>query len=806
MKFRLVLLFVSFCVFSFSNYSNGQATVSGKIIDAQNQNEAVPFAAVLLKNNTDTTKLFNTQSDENGFFQLKSIPNGFYRIMVRSVGYKPYISRISVVAPVTNLGEIKLGVSSVQLKDVEVVTEKPFIQMQGDRQVINVEKNMLTTGGTAQDVLKKLPSISVDMDGNVSYRGNSSVQIWIDGKPSVGGSSLAQLLQQIPASNISKVEMISNPSAKYDAESTGGIINIVTKTPEGKALGGYIDASWLVYNKANIGGGIQAKKGKWAYQLNYSFRYDPRGQYGDGSRKSTFNDIFSEAKYSSGEVRTRMSHSIRGGLEYNPSTTSKWSLSFSATPNQNNQFEFQKTVQTGAAGDTNLIINRQTKSIENSVFSNGSLGWRKTFPSQFKLASDLQYSGSFRKDKNDYTTNTPIGNYFGSALERNLTKGYEQNLIYNLDFTKEMTQQKTVEFGVRSAARFTAGENMYNKYDDASADYTIDSSRSNAYKYTQEVAAGYFTFRQSIKKFNYAFGLRAEYTVVRGSELTRNISVAQNYFNLFPSGSITYNISKTQQLNASYSLRINRPNMRQLLPVGDYSDVQNIRKGNIDLIPEIIHSVEGNYNITFLKQYIQAGVYYKHILHSIAWKRQFINDQTSLNTFVNADATKNLGIELVMKNVFFKIWEITSSYNAGYIDVAQTQGSSKIRNTGWRHTLKAMSVVNFWKGTTFQVGYEYYSPNVTLQGTFNGYMTLDAGIKKQFLDKRLTLGFNVNDILNSQRFYGTASGDGFEQSFLRKRETRTYTLSLNYRFGMQEKKSRRDRPGMDDSGGGDMDF
>jgi outer membrane receptor protein involved in Fe transport len=481
-------------------------------------------------------------------------------------------------------------------------------------------------------------------------------------------------------------------------------------------------------------------------------------------------------------------------------------LSFSVTPNRSDTYESQSTTQTEAFGDTTLLLYRITDDLSKNIFANGSLSWRKNMANKFSLSTDIQYSGSFQDDNTRYINRTTLGSYFGSDEERNLNQGSEQNFIYNLDFTKEFRKKETVEFGVRTATMLVGGQNNYEQFEDAAMAFQTDSNRTNNFNYLQEVAAGYFMYKQSIKKFNYGFGLRAEYTIVRGNELSRNISVEQNYFNLFPSGSITYTIGKNQQLNGSYSLRINRPRMRQLLPVGDYGDVQNIRQGNIGLKPEIIHSVEGNYNITFLKQYFSAGIFYKHILNSIAWKREFINEEISKNTFVNADVSKNLGFEIIMKNQFFKIWEITSSYNAAYIDIAQTEGKTIIRNTGWRHILKTMTNVTFWKETSLQASYNYYSPNITLQGSFHGFMTLDAGIRKMLLNKQLLVAFNVNDILNTQQFYGIGRGENFEQNFLRKRETRTYTISLNYKFGLQERKSRRDRGGMEDGGGMDMDF
>ncbi len=797
------LLFISLSLFSL--YAQSQSSISGIIKDPSGS--PLQYAGVLIKNQLDTTILFSTQTDETGSFAFQKIPTGKYTLLAKSLGYIPYKMSINVAEKSTlKLPIVSMKDNTVNLSDVEIVVEKPFVQMQGEKKVFNVGQNMVNTGGTAQDVLQRLPSVSVDIDGNIALRGNTSVQIWIDGKPMGSSTTVTQLLQQLPASSIGKIEMITNPSARYDAEGTGGIINIVTKNVEGKSFGGFVEGSWLIPNKANFNSGITLKRNKWAFQLGYSYRYDPRWGYNTSTRTSSFNQQLLNTNYIGSSNNIRQNHGVRLGLEYTASATSKWSLNLSLTPNQNDQNEVQLTNQTNEQNDTTLRFTRITKQQNNNFFANGTLGWRKSISKMSVLSTDIQYSGSFKKENSNYNTITPIGDVGGSPLEKSNEKGYEQNVIYNLDFTTDISKKEALEYGLRNTVRLIKGTNDYNEFSFSKNDFLIDSNRSSQFDYTQIVPAVYFTYRNSIKNWNYGFGLRAEYTYLVGNENYRNLQVKQQFFNLFPSLNTAYNITKNQQISANYSLRINRPHIRQLLPVGDFSDVQNIRFGNIDLKPEIIHSVEANYSISFLKQYFSAGVYYKHILNSISYRKTFLTEQVSLNSFVNADASRNLGVEMMMRNQFFKIWEITTSYNAAYINISQTENSTKIQNNGWQHTLKVLSNVTFWKGTALQVGYNYNTPFITLQGEFGGYMVLDAGFKKDFLNKQLSVSFNANDILNTRQFRGYASGADFEQQQVRKRESRTYTLSLSYRFGTQERKTKKDRGAMDSGNDGGMDF
>jgi iron complex outermembrane receptor protein len=798
---KIFFFLLSFC----SLYAHSQSSLNGIIKDPSGA--PLAYVGVLIKNQADSTILFSSQTNEQGEFSFKKIASGKYSLLVKSLGYSSYKTVVTLTENSTlQLPPINLKESAINLKDVEIAVEKPFVQIQGEKKVYNVAQNMVNTGGTAQDVLQRLPSVSVDIDGNLALRGNTSVQVWLDGKPMGSSTTVTQLLQQLPASSIDKIEMITNPSARYDAEGTGGIINIVTKNVEGKSLGGFVEGSWLVPNKANFNSGITIKRNKWAFQLGYSYRYDPRWAYNSSLRTSDFNQQPLTTEYIGIKNNVRQNHGVRLGLDYIASQTSKWSLNISLTPNRNDQNEILVTNQINDQNDTTLQYTRITNQQNNHFFSNGTLGWRKNLSDKSILSTDLQYAGSFKKETSIYNTTTPVGEIGGSPLERSIEKGNEQNIIYNLDFTTELSKKEALEYGLRNTVRLLKGTNDYNEFSFLKNDFELDSNRSSQFDYTQIIPAAYFTYRNSIKNFNYGFGLRAEYTYLVAKENFRNIQVKQNFFNLFPSLNTSYNITKDQQLTANYSLRINRPSIRQLLPIGDFSDVQNIRFGNIDLKPEIIHSLEANYSISFLKQYFSAGVYFKHILNSITYKKTFLTEQVSLNSFVNADATQNLGVELMMRNQFFKIWEITTSYNAAYITISQTENSTKIQNKGWRHTLKVLSNVTFWKGTSLQIGYDYNTPFVNLQGRYGGFMVLDAGIKKDFLNKRLTVSFNANDILNTRQFAGYASGTDFEQVQVRKRESRTYTLSLSYRFGTQERKAKKERSSTEGSGDGGMEF
>ena len=765
---------------------NGQ--VSGIVLSSKDK-QPIGYAAVKLLWLRDSSLTAGAVADDKGLFLLSHIPAGRYILKITAVGEGQYTSAPFVLNPqnwTKDLGTVYLNTNVSKLKEVQIVAEKPFMQQIGEKQVYNVEQNTLSSGGTATDVLQTIPLVSVDLDGNIKLRGTTAVTVWIDGKPAISGANLTTVLQQIPANTISKVELVTNPSAKYDAEGSGGIINIVTKQPDKERVSGSIGANWVIYNKGGANAILSIKRKKWTVALNYSYMYNPRNNDGTSQRTTTFNNNLQYTDQIKHEVNISQNHYAKFSIDYDATILDRLSLSLSAAPNFQKEEELQSTALYDIHRDTSLYYLRDARSTFTNINYFGDLGWKHKFADQdeHNLTFDV-FASSFQQRSENQFLNTYYRDVsaFYFPDQQNKTSGAENQLVAIADYVHPLDADKKIETGIKITNNWLVGKSNYDNYDTVNKVWVKDAKLTTDYTYNTHILAGYFTYTESWKQLNYNLGLRAEQTFVDGRVSATGATVSQQYFNLFPSGFVNYTLPHGQQLHAGYSLRIRRPWSRQVLPIEDVSDPQNIRTGNVNLKPEITHSVELQYSISFLHQYIMAGLYYKHTLNPTSFYKTFINEQVSINSPVNADYNRGLGFELVMRNSFFKRWDITTSLNVGNYSISQQQGKILVQNSTWQETFKILSSIKFWKSTYFQAGFNYESPNVTLQGTAHGFMSADAGIRKEFLDGKLGVTLNANDIFNTRKFAIYAAGDGFKQSIQRHRESRTVTLSVTYRFG-----------------------
>ena len=762
--------------------------VSGTVLSSKDK-QPIGYAAVKLIWLRDSSLTAGGAADAQGTFQLSNLPVGKYIVKITAVGEGQYISAPFIINPqnwTKDLGAVFLNTNVSKLKEVQVVAEKPFMQQIGEKQVYNVEQNTMTSGGTATDVLQTIPLVSVDLDGNIKLRGTTNVTVWIDGKPAISGANLTAVLQQIPANTISKIELVTNPSAKYDAEGSGGIINIVTKQPDKERVSGSIGANWIIYNKGGANASLSIKRKKWTVGLSYSYMYNPRTNNGSSQRTTTFNNNTQYTDQIKQEVNVSQNHFAKFSVDYDATLRDRVSLSFSPGLNFQKEEEKQWTTLYNTSSDTSLYYLRDAHSNFTNFNYFGNVGWKHKFADNEDHNLNFDLFGSTFQQKNE---NQFLNTYYRdlSAFyypdQQNNSTGSESQLVAVADYVHPLNADEKIETGIKITNNWLVGKSNYANYDTLNKIWVNDSKLTTDYTYNTHILAGYFTYTQSWKQLNYNLGLRAEQTFVDGQVATTGASINQHYFNLFPSGFVNYSLKHGQQLHVGYSLRIRRPWSRQVLPIQDVSDPQNIRVGNEALKPEITHSLEASYSISFLHQYIMAGVYYKHTLNPISFYKTFINEQVSINSSVNADYNRGLGFEFVMRNSFFKRWDITTSLNVGNYSISQQQGKVLVQNSTWQETFKFLSSVKFWKSTYFQVGFNYESPNVTLQGTAHGFMSADAGIRKEFFDGKLGVTLNANDIFNTRKFAIYAAGDGFTQSIQRHRESRTVTLSLTYRFG-----------------------
>lgn len=812
----IILCCCVLCSIPFHVYS--QTVISGKVITSTD-NTPVAFAAIALLSSPDSSLVKGTTTDIDGLFKIENVSAGKYIIKIQSLGFKDYFSTpVNITAAET---EKRLGVITIQpdvkrLKEVEVTAEKPFVQQQADKRVYNVERNITATGGTATDVLQNIPSVSQDADGNISLRGSENVNILINGKPStIAGGDRAQILQQIPANTIQSIEVITNPSSKYDAEGSAGIINIITKRNEKENISGSVGVNHTIYNKAGGNFSINYRNKKYSAGLSYSANYNPRFFDGINVRKNIFADTtFYSEQINTGD-RIPLNQNIRGNFEYyiNKTNTIGGSISLNTDKSETPEhIEFLNYDENRVLGE------KRVRDIENerkSLNYEANLNYKKTFNKRGReLTVDGTYSNNNRKEFSEFTDRYKVLNYIADDYDFifsqiNIDEGITKQYIGQADYTHAINKDSKFETGLKGAVRDISGDYVLDNLDTLTGNFIPDSLNGRRiFNYTEQVYAAYFNYSNKFKALSYQFGLRGEQTVINGSGksfTTADASVSNSYFNLFPTAFLAYSFESKHQLQLSYSKRISRPWFRQLMPFVELSDPFNLRIGNPNLNPEIFHSVELGWNKSYNKHFVSASTYYRQTNNNIGRIRTINEEGISTVTFENLNKQYSYGVELIIRNNWFKWWDMTTSVNGYQSFVNGNNLAPGLSNSGFAYILKHSENFRFWKNAAFQITTFYNSPMPTAQGFIKHIWSIDLALKKDVLKNKGTITINAQDIFFSRRFSFIQEQSAFEQFFFRQRESRVVTISFNYRFGSSENWSNRKKGGrgggMPDGGG-----
>ncbi len=836
-------------------------TMYGKIVDAKGL-KAIEYASVqLLQSKMDTiTKkrkevaIAGMITKGNGEFLLENVPvMGPLKLKVTVVGFLPFEQTVSfdfkpggdmsamMGALDKDLGNIKISIEEKTLENVTVTAGKPGLQLGIDRKVFNVDKNMVSAGGTAVDVMKNVPSLNVDIDGNVTMR-NNSPQIFVDGRPTI------MTLDQIPADAIESVEIITNPSAKFDASGgTAGILNVVLK--KNKRIGYSGNLRTNIDSRARIGAGgdINIRQNK----INFfaSVNYNQRKSISSGTTdRLTYNtpNIFQLQEDSS--VQTGSFAFLRGGFDYFLNNRNTFTVTgmmgrgrFKPYTESNINTDWQSPVDTSSFTER-LSNNRFRMNMNGATF-----GYKHNFPKQGEeLTADATYNVGKSESENVIGTNiykVPSNTLSNTAKQQQNGKGENKNLIIQSDYVKPLTGKSKFELGVRAQIRQVDNRNDFYAIDQAGVK-TYKPDLSLNYNSKDNVYAAYTTYSNSIKDFGYQLGLRVESSDYEGNLPDKNQSFKINFpVSLFPSVFLNQKLKNSQELQINYSRKINRPNFFQLLPFTDYSDLLNITRGNPSLKPEFTNNVELSYQKTFKnKDNLIASAYYKNSTDLITRYQAEETDPNTgndilVNSYINANASYVTGLELVLKNKITKWWELTSNYNFF---------TSKI-NTGLANQIDQEPIASFFtklnntfklpKNFTLQVSGEYQSKSVlppggsgssggggggrgggmmmggggfgqasAAQGYTKSNYFVDAGLRFEFLkNKQASLSLNVNDIFRTRRQFIYSESLTFVQNIFRRRDPQIFRLNFNWRFGKFDanlfKRKNNRQEGMDMGGG-----
>lgn len=860
---RIVLLFAlitAFQSFAFAQppagmrpgAGNAQMNIGrfyGKIVDASTGKPVDAASVQLLQNRFDSVSKSRKDvvvggqlTRANGDFSLENLsPMGNYKLVVTAIGYKIVDQKVAFeFKPGGNaqqmmggldkdLGNIKLESEAKVLEGVTVTASKPTLEMAIDRKVFNVEKNLMSTGGTAEDVLRTVPSVAVDIDGNVTMR-NTAPQIFVDGRPST------LTIDQIPADAIQSIELITNPSAKYDASGgMAGIINIVMKKNRRIGYNGSVRAGVDKRGRLNGGADINVRQGK--VNVFASGNINQRKSISEGTtdrmeytakgnkRIDQTNDSENKGTFAMGRFGIDYFLDNRNTLTY---TQSLMRGSFKSS-------DVQTTTNRFLAGQDFDYIG-QRNGLSDRTFNNlgSSLAYKHLFAKPGKeITADLNYNRSKNDNNGDFITKFYNLNMqpFGTkpdAMQRQMGEGENGFFTAQTDFVNPFSDKMKLEMGARIAIRdFTSVNNNY-IFNQATGNYELQAAASNQYEFNDKVYAAYASFSNQYKKLGYQIGLRAESSDYTGLLIDQNQEFNTKYpISLFPSAFFTYKLSETQDIQLNYTRRVNRPSFFQLIPFTDYVDSLNISRGNPALKPEFTHSMELSYQKTFSRSHNFLGsVYYKNTTDLLS-RYQFteysdlVGDSVIINSYQNASESYSYGVELTSRNAFTKWLEVTSNLNLYNSIIDGSNIEKGLRNEQFSYYAKLNTNFKLPSNYSIQLTGEYQSKTAipvntggrgggggwmgpqasTTQGYIRPNYGLDIAFKKDFLKNNaasVTLSFS--DILRTRLYDAYSVSGSFEQNTNRRRDPQFVRLNFSYRFGKFDAslfKRKNNRGGMD---------
>ena len=858
-KFALIAGLVMMMVFSVSAQYPGAATgkpgqqvpnmghIYGKITDSTGA--AINGASVLLLQNRfdSATKkrkdilLKGKTTKSNGEFSFIDLPLfGQLKLKISSTGFKPVEQVVSfqmkmngaaASKPTSNdpaqamagmssminafdkdLGNIKLQLDAKQLQGVIVVTNRPTMRLDIDKKVFNVDKNIVSAGGTALDVMRNVPSVNVDIDGKVSVR-NSTPTVFIDGRPTT------LTLDQIPADAIESVEVITNPSAKYDASGGGaGILNIVLKKNRKTGYNGNLRAGVDKRGALNGGGDFNVRQGK--FNLSASLMVNQNKGQTTGT-----TDRLNLLETPQTSVNQTNFNKTKGGFLFGKMgidyfISNRTTLSFSGI-RMHGEFNPNELIDITTdslfnSGKTSTYSDRTTTG--NRQFDGRGLtfGMKHLFQKEGEeLTTDINYFGGKNKNNSLYTTNyyaTSTGAIAGTELQKVLGDGSNDNYTIQTDYIRPLSSKSKLEAGARVAVSNRVS-NQYNYlYNDFAGDYVLIPSATSNYENTDNVYAAYTTVSSTIKDFGYKIGLRAESSSYSGSLTNTGDKFSNQYpISFFPSVFLSQKLKNKQELQVSYTRRINRPNFFQTIPYIDYTDKLNITKGNPDLVPEFTQSLEMSYLKTFkANNTFLTSIYYRHKVDLIT---RYLDNQTDpitggeilVNTYINANSSYSAGAEFTSINYIKKWWDISTNINIynSKINTDNIDGTSQDALWSWfgkfnsnfklpsKFTIQLTAIyqsktnlpVNSGGGGWGGPG-GFGQAQSASQGYIKPFWGMDIAIKKTFLKNDVaSVSLSITDIFATRNTNQYSQSDYFIQNYNRIRDPQMFRLNFAYRFG-----------------------
>ncbi|PZX60122.1 outer membrane receptor protein involved in Fe transport [Algoriphagus ratkowskyi] len=783
----LVLSFL-FCFSSIAQQPNKRGELSGIILE-NITNSPLQFASIGIYTSSDSL-ISGGLSDEEGKL-LIDIPNGQYYALVEFMGYKPFKTDLFIISkdiPSHDLGQIMLLTTAGDLDEVVVQGDKTIMELSLDKRVFNVGKDLANAGGTASDILMNLPSISVDPEGNVQLRGSANVRILIDGKPSglvsFKGSSG---LRQLPANMVERVEVITNPSARYEAEGMSGVINIILKKENQEGFNGSFEV--IVGTPTNLGftANLNYRHKKINWFINYGLSHRRSPNVGELYQEVYGQDTTFILNQSSEGNVSSINNNIRGGLDYYFNENSILTASYlwrRSDAHRITDIRYEDSWNTSKNLQTYTL--RRQDETEEEPNSEISANYKRAFERKgHELTTTFTYLNYWENSDQLFTQSTfsPQGveDIPLEQTQTSLNDEYENQYLLMLDYVKPFGKEGKFETGFRTS--FRRMKNDYIVQEKGEDDnFSPIPGLDNIFIYNENIMAAYSIIGNKKNNWSYQAGLRVENTDVETILEETNEVNPRKYTNLFPSAHLTYNVSLENAFQLSYSRRVQRPVYNDLSPYVTFSDSRNFFSGNPDLNPEFTNAFELGHIKYFDKGTLFTTVYYRSTVDKIERLRTVNDDGFSVTKPYNLNGENSFGVELSGDFRANEWWKVDMNVNFFHanIDGSNIQAGYTAKTYSWLFRQTSRFTLN--NGLDLQLRINYEAKQKTAQGVRKGVFYMDLSASKDILSDRGTLILNVIDILNSRINRYITEGVNFYTEGSSQRQMRQINLTMNYRL------------------------
>ncbi|MDZ7288444.1 MAG: TonB-dependent receptor [candidate division KSB1 bacterium] len=782
---------------------NNVGTIRGSVIDDSTASP-IEFVNVVLRMKEDSTIVTGTVTNQTGKFDFTEVPAGQYFITFSMIGYKEKqtpVFLIDLQHKHLNLGKVRLVAEAVPLGEVQVTAEKALYNATIDRKVYNVDQDLMSKAGSASELLQNIPSVQVDIDGNVSLRGSSNVLIMLNGRTSpLMKKNSATVLQQMPANSLDRIEVITNPSAKYKPDGTSGIINIVLKKNTTLGINGNIAGN--VGNQDRYNGNARLNYNPGAFNLHgsYGIRKDSRNRINTDNRLQTTSASTLTFYHETASSYARpLSHMVSFGIDYRPDGQNKFGLSGDYF---HNRFTRTESADKLLHNSDRILINQYRRNrIETEFEKEYSVTgfFEHNFPREdHTLRLEFSAAGAPEQEDNRYTNVylLPAG---ANEYDNTLSKNDDNNRQLTLEYSNPLTEKSNLEVGY--LGEFIGNDfDFHAEYFDATQQKLVtDVNKTNRFLYDESIHALYATYQQSLGSFGFMAGLRTEHASVRSNLVTLDSIITNRYFSWYPTLHLSHQLSKLAELQLSYSRRTRRPEGDELNPFPEYRDPRNVSAGNPKLLPEYVHSLELGCQFQNGEISILPALFYRHTYNRFTSVTQALNDTTLMTTRQNLSSDQSGGLEVVVSANLGDFITVHGNANAfrNQIDASNLGYSNKKSITTWSGNCTVD--MNLSGTSRLQINSKYNSSRLTPQGKQAPSYVVNTGFRQELLGGKFFLVLTITDVFKTLRREFELNTPSLSQTVVNKRDSRIMYLSVTYRFGAQPKKSKEEQIHYDDN-------